>query len=581
MEDSGLCRKCRKRSIIQDPFTGTLVCNSCGLEHDGTNFVSPSEGYGENQRSFGPSVNRPTYFSAVINGRRIHIKGEYNYKDQKKAHAKKALDGISSVLGLSEARVRDVKEMVESITDGEWGLGRWFSVLIGACVCVVARQKKLPFTMTKIAAASNCDVDELGRMYIKVRKFLDLQLPGVDIISSFNHAVQTLDILSDISKEKKDNLIKHGHLLLQYSVKWYLTTGRHPLPMVAAVLAFVANVYKVEVGLAQISEVLCARVSTCVQRYKELQYMEMKSKSKPLEGKDASHLPADLRTLGSHTADVESVCSKALDMLQERTNARHYVLARHPKGELQFSNVASTSNHENNELQIFGNDDIMKFKLSEECLCRTYFDFLNRSPSVKPLIQNLEGQVKKRKTNAIQSSLECRFDRYANTSMGLKERFPINAILESDVGSNILPPSFLANMHASMRRREKINAAKLRICEIMKPMSSFTSESQNGVTIDLDDDDGNYPSQCMPFKKKRKCGCEGNNIDWEDNIIEILLLHQVSEEEIVKGHYRSLLDRYVFDFDSDISDKEFRSYTRSKDEVAKLLSNRLSMIRKQ
>ncbi|ERN17384.1 hypothetical protein AMTR_s00037p00188670, partial [Amborella trichopoda] len=67
------------------------------------------------------------------------------------AHAKKALDGISSVLGLSEARVRDVKEMVESITDGEWGLGRWFSVLIGACVCVVARQKKLPFTMTKIA----------------------------------------------------------------------------------------------------------------------------------------------------------------------------------------------------------------------------------------------------------------------------------------------------------------------------------------------------------------------------------------------------------------------------------------------
>ncbi|XP_020523027.1 plant-specific TFIIB-related protein PTF2-like [Amborella trichopoda] len=224
-----------------------------------------------------------------------------------------------------------------------------------------------------------------------------------------------ISLVQLIFLRRKRNLIKHGHLLLQYSVKWYLTTGRHPLPMVAALLAFVANVYKVEVGLAQISEVLCARVSTCIQRYKELQeclvevagalpwgrditsenlvlnapvllqYMEMKSKSKPLEGKDTSHLHADLSTLGSHTADVESVCSKALEMLQERTKARHdYVLDRHPTGELQFSNVASTSNHENNELQIFGNDDIMKFKLSEECLCRTYF--------------------------------ECRFDRYANTS---------------------------------------------------------------------------------------------------------------------------------------------------------------------
>ncbi|ERN06198.1 hypothetical protein AMTR_s00016p00154120 [Amborella trichopoda] len=98
-------------------------------------------------------------------------------------------------------------------------------------------------------------------------------------------------------------------------------------------------------------------------------------------------------------------------------------------------------------------------------------------------------------------------------------------------------------------------------------MSSFTCKSENGVTIDLDDDDSNHPSQCVHFKKKRKRGIEGNNIDWEDNTIEILLLHRVSEEEVVKGHYRSLLDRYVFDFDSDISDEEFRSYARSKDEV--------------
>ena len=32
----------------------------------------------------------------------------------------------------------------------------------------------------------------------------------------------------------------------------------------------------------------------------------------------------------------------------------------------------------------------------------------------------------------------------------------------------------------------------------------------------------------------------------EDCIVELLLLHQVREEEIKEGHYNRLLDHYVF-----------------------------------
>ncbi|KAM2010441.1 hypothetical protein EV2_005043 [Malus domestica] len=44
-------------------------------------------------------------------------------------------------------------------------------------------------------------------------------------------------------------------------------------------------------------------------------------------------------------------------------------------------------------------------------------------------------------------------------------------------------------------------------------------------------------------RKKRK---RGRGIDWEDLIIETLLLHRVKEEEIEKGRYDVLLEPYVF-----------------------------------
>ncbi|KAL4201392.1 hypothetical protein AMTRI_Chr02g258450 [Amborella trichopoda] len=96
-----------KRKYPARSFTGTLVCSSCGLEHDGTNFVSPFEGYGENQRSFGPLVNCLTYFSIVFNDRRIHIKGEYTItKIKRRLMLKRLL--MESVLSLDYQKQESV-----------------------------------------------------------------------------------------------------------------------------------------------------------------------------------------------------------------------------------------------------------------------------------------------------------------------------------------------------------------------------------------------------------------------------------------------------------------------------------------
>lgn len=43
--------------------------------------------------------------------------------------------------------------MVEKITEGEWGGGNWFPVLVGACAYVVARQNHLPLTIVQVSVS--------------------------------------------------------------------------------------------------------------------------------------------------------------------------------------------------------------------------------------------------------------------------------------------------------------------------------------------------------------------------------------------------------------------------------------------
>lgn len=52
-----------------------------------------------------------------------------------------------------------------------------------------------------------------------------------------------------------------------------------------------------------------------------------------------------------------------------------------------------------------------------------------------------------------------------------------------------------------------------------------------------------FPESVCGERQKRKRVSE---LDWEDFIIETLLLHQVQEVEIETGHCKALLDLHVF-----------------------------------
>ncbi|KAK8327299.1 hypothetical protein V6Z11_A11G173600 [Gossypium hirsutum] len=411
--------------------------------------------------------------------------------------------------------------MIDEITDGEFGEGDWFNVLIGACSYVVMRGDKKFFPAAEVAKAVGCDIYELGRMIARVVKFLKLSLPEISIAGLFEREFNNYMNRKNVAEDKKEMMMKQGIFLVNCAVKWSLTTGRRPLPVVAAVMAFVAELNAVDgLKIEDVAEHVHAVVSTCKLRYKELlaalvrvaqvlpwgkdisvknvvkyapffiQYMELKSMEVPGGGGERVE-----------PFDMEDVISECLQKVRNRCD---------------FPTLSSDNDGNN-------------LKLSHECLSLIYSTFSNEVDAEK--LNGQSGQIHVRKRRGLEP-YTCQ-DWWSGKSE-LSKKLLLKQILEKEVGFDMMPPSFIAGCKANERRRQKIKAAKVRINKIVDPSSAGSDGSDNLNSSEV---------ACGGKKRKRR---QASEIDWEDFVIEALLLHRVKEEDIEKGHYRALLGLYVF-----------------------------------
>ncbi|KAJ1406261.1 Cyclin-like superfamily [Sesbania bispinosa] len=531
MSSSRPCTNCTKTSFIRDDITGELICSSCGALQQFDQFEAQIGGISGPQGTF---INVGTAGSGSF----------YTYRDRKLFSAYNSIDELAYRLGLGSKSV-DIKSMVSAITEGEFGQGDWFHVLIGACAYVLMRKEDRPLPMAEVASAVGCDVYELGRMILRVIDFLELKrpdFPEFDVVHSLERTLKNSPSFAAVERSVLDRMRKQGIFLIQCSVKWFLSTGRRPLPLVVAVLVFVAELNQVEVRMDDFAKEVHAVVSTCRARYRELletlvkvaqvlpwgkdittknivknapfviQYMEKKSMSKPVEKKTNLDQP------GLDLGDVVTECLRQ-------------------DGEYEYGTDGITSRKDSQYFSLGSNADRAGMKdadglqISAECLSMMYEKFLNENHCAKLSRSNANAQKRKRLGLDLQ---ECR--EWWNGKSELSKKILLKHLLEKDVGVDTMPPSFVTGQLKCKMRRERIDAAKMRIKRIMHP-----SDVGQGDTVNPDLLDSTYPE-----KRKRKRGVVVDDIDWEDLIIETLILHQVKEEEIEKGHYNTLLDLHVF-----------------------------------
>ncbi|CAH8314765.1 unnamed protein product [Eruca vesicaria subsp. sativa] len=178
------------------------------------------------------------------------------YKEKKIFDANNLIENITQRLQLSY-KDEEINRMINKITNGEFGQGAWFLVLISACCYVVVRREgKDLLSMEKIREEFGVDLHQLGNMVKRVVDYLGVELQEFDLVGLFVKTVNDSSRLSGVGVKKKE--------------KWFLFAGRRPMPLVVAVLAFVCGVNGVNVKVEDLAKDCKVWLVTCKARYKEL-----------------------------------------------------------------------------------------------------------------------------------------------------------------------------------------------------------------------------------------------------------------------------------------------------------------------
>lgn len=511
----GSCRNCKSKSLIVDTVTGNLECSSCGVVQDFDNYE---------QQTFNVDGPVGTNVRLGTSGSRY----DYSYRETKIYLAQKVVTDILYKLDL-ENRVDEVNNMIKIITEEEYGSGNWFNVLVGACIYVVMRKANKCLPLTSVCNTVGCDNYELGRMVYRVVDHLDLKLPEFDIVGLFDRVIkELLGCRSNIGKDKIGRMVKQGIFLLQCMIKWYVTTGRRPVPVVVAVIVFVCELNDVEVSLEDLASQLNVVVVTCKLRYKEL--------LKKLVEVARINLPWGNDVTVKNIMKNAPIVIQFMEMKSMSNPTKE--INNSQEGEINLDEVYFIQDFGCNDDKSRGSfdwevEDLEKLNISPECLSTIYLKYLDEYSSMVRTDNNI------REENSEKYDFFVDGREYWSGNSELSKKLFLNKILEKEVGLNAMPKSFIDGCLKTQKRKEKIKAAKIRIEKIRRPPMAENGSDASGqsqLCVKL-------PENSRKRKRREK---KKFDIDWEDFVIETLLLHKVKEEEIEKGYYNTLLDLHVF-----------------------------------
>ncbi|XP_076951517.1 plant-specific TFIIB-related protein PTF2 [Bidens hawaiensis] len=500
------CKSCNSTNLITDSVTGNLECQSCGVVQDFTNFE---------QQTFDADGPTGTYVRFGSSGSGF----DYSYRESKIYNAQNVITDILSRLGL-EQRFNEVDNMIKLITENEYGMGNWFRVLVGACGYVVMRKADKLLPLTSVCDNVGCDVYELGRMVSRVVEHLELKLPDFDIVGLFDRLFKEwVTGKGNIGKEQSRRMVKQGVFLLQCMIKWYVTTGRRPVPVVVAVMVFVCELNGVEISMEDLAGQLNVAVATCKARYKEVLKSLVDVARANLPWGDDVNVKNIMKNapIVIQYMEITSMCESRKDGKSLENNDDNL--------DCLVTNCLNRED-ESSLVQVpdWEIDDLERLMVSPECLSTIYSKYMEEYYNVESSMKRVDditvGSVEK--YDFLVDTTE-----YWSGNSELSKKLFLDKILEKDVGLDAMPPSFLKGCVKTKKRKEKIKAAKVRIEKIRRPLTA-ANEGDDRLLI-------------KRSRKRKKI-----DLDWEDFVIETLLLHDVKEEEIEKGYYNTLLDLHVF-----------------------------------
>ena len=375
-------------------------------------------------------------------------------------------------------------------------------------------------------------------MYRRVLESLELELPETDPVIFLERAISSFAHSKGINRDLTRLMSKQGSLLLQCSQQWYIITGRRPLPVVAAVLALVVEANQIKLDFDDVVREVYSHPRTSKMRLTELREALVGVGQKLPWGKDIN-----VKTLDKHLPFL----LKFLEMDMKR---------------------AKKKNPSDLQLPLSQRPGI-RSPIESEPSCARQVEELHEF-NMRESNSDCNTSEKGTSTTGRQSGLFLEDSRSVELKL-------VEALKRKEVEWQAWPKSFVVGADAHSRRCTKIRAAMERIDLAKQGLLSRVGNNQL------------KPSQSVPSSplkvtaversraKRRKVDLVQSQeticmLDWEDLVIEYLLLHGVKHTQLEDGYYKAALGAHHMRSTDQIDDDELIPYLRSKAEVHSILN---------
>lgn len=263
-----LCKYCNSNQVVSDEKFG-VVCTNCSMVLEEDVIVSQTD------------FNKQSNGTSAINGQFV---GEFcttpysswtgasttgymrSSRDQALVNGRKKIQWLATQLGLDSHYVDAAHRLFVLALQRNFIQGRKTLNVIAACLYIVCRRERAPRLLLDFSEVLQVNVYELGNVYLKFRRVLNIRVPVVDPTHYIERFAAKLEF-----EGKELEVSRTARTLVNRMRKDWIQTGRRPAGICAAALIVAARMHGFRRTRKEVVEVMRICEQTLKNRLMEFE----------------------------------------------------------------------------------------------------------------------------------------------------------------------------------------------------------------------------------------------------------------------------------------------------------------------
>ncbi|KAI5168696.1 transcription factor IIIB 90 kDa subunit [Pancytospora epiphaga] len=247
-----VCSNCQAKNIATDMARGCVYCEECGMVQEENTIVSSLQ--------FDSSGTKATLHGKIISVDNANVGTQFV---DSSFYIKNTISSICNKLSLGTDHVECAFRWYKLCLQHSLSKGKSILYTLSACVYVSCRQEGTPHLLIDFSNALRIDMFRVGRVFLKLRSLLGIDIPLVDPSLYMHRFVSQL-------KFQNNEILDFSVRLVARMKKDWILAGRRPNNSCGAALLIASRIFNEERHIAEVAKVVSASVSTVSKRLREI-----------------------------------------------------------------------------------------------------------------------------------------------------------------------------------------------------------------------------------------------------------------------------------------------------------------------